>query len=386
MSTARTRRRRGERGVALTIGLIAIALLAHAASATDGRRMAQGVTSACDAAKDAVSDAKRDVRKARKALEAADTPQAKERARKKLKRAKQRLREAEAAQEDACGRVRFAVIGAQGKGNVGQSEVAAAIDAKCEASGCDYIIGLGNNIYDEGASATSSPLFAEKFETPYQNIDLPFWLGLGNHDYGPIGNDAAKAQVQVDYTAVSPSGNWKMPAKYYRRNDQHVEFFTLDTNTQMFGTDSQQETDVSGWLEDSTARWKIALGLHSYRSNGNHGNAGNYDGLGGLSPAAGVGVRDFMEDHICGQADVYFSAHDHTLQWPQEDAETCPGTELIVSATAASSTDLDETPDYPTHFQSEALGFAYVKIEDDEMTVDFIDKTGTVLFSRTVTK
>jgi tartrate-resistant acid phosphatase type 5 len=189
----------------------------------------------------------------------------------------------------------------------------------------------------------------------------------------------------VDYTAVSPSDNWQMPAKYYRRTDQHVQFFTLDTNTQMFGTDAQQETDVSSWLDNSTSRWKIALGLHSYRSNGEHGNAGTYDGL-QFTPAAGVGVRDFMEDHICGEADVYFSAYDHTLQWPQQDAETCPGTELIVSATAASSTDLDETPGYPTHFQSEALGFAYVEIEDDEMTVDFIDKTGAVLFSRTVTK
>jgi hypothetical protein len=177
-----------------------------------------------------------------------------------------------------------------------------------------------------------------------------------------------------------------MPAPYYRRTDQHVEFFTLDTNQQMFGMDAQQEGDVSEWLDESDANWKIALGLHSYRSNGPHGNAGSYDGLPMVPIVNGVGVRDFMEDHVCGNADVYFSAFDHSLQWPQQDTTNCPGTELIVSGAAASSTELDDPPGYPTHFQSEALGFAYVVIDDDELTVDFINTAGSTLFSRTITK
>ena len=190
------------------------------------------------------------------------------------------------------------------------------------------------------------------FETPYADVDLPFWLGLGNHDYGGDGasTEPEKAQVQVDYTDVSPSGKWKMPAHYYRRTDQHVEFFTLDTTTQMHGMDAQQEEDVSRWLSRSDANWKIALGLHSYRSNGLHGNAGSYDGLPQIPIVNGAGVRDFMEDHVCGKADVHFSAFDHNLQWPQQDTTTCPGTELIVSGAAASSTELDDPPSYPDAF------------------------------------
>ena len=42
-----------------------------------------------------------------------------------------------------------------------------------------------------------------------------------------------------------------------------------------------------------------------------------------------------MEDIVCGRADVYLAAHDHSLQWLQP---TCNGTELIVSGTGASST------------------------------------------------
>jgi hypothetical protein len=342
----------------------------------------------CEAATKAVKDAKRDVKKAKRALEAAATPGAEQRARQKLTKAKRRLRDAEKAKGRLCGLVRFAVIGAQGQGNTGQGDVADAIDAKCSTSGCDYVIGVGNNIYDSGASSTGDEQFQTKFEAPYADVDLPFWLGLGNHDYGGNGAsyESEKAQVQVDYTDVSPSGRWKMPAPYYRRTDQHVEFFTLDTNQQMFGMDAQQEGDVSEWLDESDANWKIALGLHSYRSNGPHGNAGSYDGLPMVPIVNGVGVRDFMEDHVCGNADVYFSAFDHSLQWPQQDTTNCPGTELIVSGAAASSTELDDPPGYPTHFQSEALGFAYVVIDDDELTVDFINTAGSTLFSRTITK
>jgi hypothetical protein len=258
------------------------------------------------------------------------------------------------------------------------------MDDVCDESGCDYIIGLGNNLFDSGAESTSDPQFATKFETPYADNDVKFWLGLGNHDYGGkgAGNDFPKAQNEIDY--VSPSGKWKMPDNYYHRTDGPVEFFTLDTNLQMYGMDAQQETDVSGWLADSDADWKIALGLHGYRSNGPHGNAGTYEGLPNIPITSGQGVKDFMEDHICGEADVYFSAHDHSLQWPELDATNCPGTELIVSGAAAATTEL--TGDNPTHFESSELGFAYVVIEGNQMTVDFIDADGVKLFSRTITK
>lgn len=283
--------------------------------------------------------------------------------------------------------VRFAVIGAQGAGNIGQTAVAGAIDSTCEQRGCDFVIGVGNNIFDNGVSSTGDAQFATKFENPYAGIELPFWLGLGNHDYG--GNGAAtepeKAQYQVDYTAVAPASKWRMPAHYYRRVDEHVEFFTLDTTPQLLGTDAQQELDVSSWLADSDAYWKIALGMHSYRSNGPHGNAGNYDGL-PFPPSNGAGVAAFMEDHVCGVADVHFSGFDRSLQWPKQDDASCRGTELIVSGAGSNTTPLEDPPAYPTHFQAQSLGFAFVEIEDRSLSVDFVDTSSTVLFSRMITR
>ena len=367
----------------IAVAVIALMLAGVSLAAAPAPRAG---TAGCEDAKAELADAKQKLKKAKKAVRDAETPRAKERAKKQLKKAKARLAEAKDAEAEACtGEVRFMVIGAQGKGNTGQAEVAAAMDEVCDESGCDYIIGLGNNIYDSGVSSTSDEQFTSKFETPYADNDGKFWLGLGNHDYG--GNGAGfefdKAEHQIDYTDVSPSRKWKMPNRYYRRTDGPVQFFTLDTTPLMFGDDDEQDTDISAWLANSDADWKIALGLHGYRSNGPHGNAGDYDGT-FIPPTNGAGVKDFIEDNICGEADVYFSAHDHSLQWPQQDATNCPGTELIVSGAAASSTELEG--ENPTHFESEALGFAYVVIEGNQMTVDFVDADGNEIYTRTVSK
>ena len=125
------------------------------------------------------------------------------------------------------------------------------------------------------------------------------------------------------------------------------------------------------------ATWRIAFGHHPYLSNGPHGNAGSYDGV----PDAGTGVKEFMEGAVCGLADVYFSGHDHTLQWLMP---TCAGTELVVSGTGAAATSLPGVN--PTHFQSLALGFAYVVANGGTLTVEMIDSTGTTLFTRALTK
>jgi hypothetical protein len=277
-------------------------------------------------------------------------------------------------------RVRFAAFGDTGKGNLGQSSVAAAVQAKCAASGCDFLQLLGDNIYDTGVTSTADPQFQTKFEVPYADLTLPFFMILGSHDYGGngAGTEFYKGQFQVDYTPLSP--RWRMPASYYRRVSRHVEFFALDTNLQIFSMDAQQRIDVAAWLAASNATWKVAVGHHPYRSNGPHGNAGMYDGV-PIPPVNGAPVKAFLEQIVCGRADVYLSAHDHTLQWLEP---TCSGTELIVSGAGSATTSLPGSN--PVHFQSLSLGFVYFDIRGNTLTAEFIDTTGTVLFSRTITK
>ncbi len=279
------------------------------------------------------------------------------------------------------GSVRFVAFGDAGKGNQGQTDVANAIAAKCAADGCDFVQLLGDNIYDSGVDGTDDPQWQSKFEVPYANINLPFYVALGNHDYGGDGAgwEFDKGQHSVDYTAVS--SKWEMPAKYFRRTQAHAEFFVLDTNMAMFDQADDQYADLPQWFAESTATWKIAFGHHPYLSNGPHGNAGEYEGIPGIPIVSGQGVKDLMDDVVCGNADVYICGHDHDMQWLQGQ---CNGTELIVSGAGAASTELEG--DNPTHFESEALGFLYVRIEGDSFTGQFIGTDGSVLFERTITK
>ena len=279
------------------------------------------------------------------------------------------------------GVVRFAALGGTGDASQGQRDVAAALEVKCAADGCDFIQLLGDNIYPSGVSSTSDEQWQEKFEIPYAGIDLSFFAVLGNHDYGGdgAGYEFGKGQHQVDYTAFS--GKWRMPAAHYHRTTGQVEFFALDTNLQMYSMDAGQRTDVAGWLAASTASWRIAVGHHPYLSNGPHGNAGSYDGLPFVPITNGAGVKSFLDDIVCGRVDLYLSAHDLSLQWLEP---TCSGTELLVSGTGSHATTLPGTN--PTRFQSTALGFVYVVIAGNTLTAEFVDTTGAVLFSRTITK
>jgi hypothetical protein len=212
-------------------------------------------------------------------------------------------------------------------------------------------------------------------------VNARFYVVLGNHDYGGggAGYEFDKGQNEVDYTQHSTK--WYLPAPHYRFSASRIDFFALDTNLQMWGRDADQQTDVRGWLAASSATWKIAFGHHPYKSNGPHGNAGNYDNLSFIPIANGKGVKDFLEDIVCSRVDVYICGHDHSRQWL---TDKCQGTELIVSGGGASTTDLPGSN--PTHYQSDEIGFLYVTIEGRRFTGEFIDANGTVNFTRTFMK
>ncbi|MBX5484096.1 MAG: metallophosphoesterase [Myxococcaceae bacterium] len=276
--------------------------------------------------------------------------------------------------------VHFIAIGDTGKGNANQQKVADAMAAWCQVKTCDFVVMLGDNIYPSGVSSPDDPQFQTKFEDVYQALNIPFWVVLGNHDYGAngLGLDFAKGQHEVDYTQLS--FKWTMPAKYYRHTEGPAEFFALDTNMALFSFASQQKQDVSKWIADSTAPWKIAVGHHPYLSNGPHGNAGDYDGI-PIPPADGSAVKSFSEDVWCGKVDLYLSGHDHTRQWL---TGTCNGTQLIVSGTGAEGTELKGKN--PVYFQTVNVGFVYISIEGNALTADFVDADGNVEFTRTFTK
>jgi hypothetical protein len=155
-----------------------------------------------------------------------------------------------------------------------------------------------------------------------------------------------------------------------------------------FSTGEDQFPWMSNTLASVQTDWIIAYGHHPYVSNGKHGNAGTYEGLEWLADTfiaevpLGTGVKDFMDQYICGQVDIYFSGHDHNRQWLEP---TC-GTEFIVSGAAAKTTDLEGRGNVSFFEDDTKAGFVWVEIKDSCMTAEFYDFNAQLDFAQTVCK
>lgn len=283
--------------------------------------------------------------------------------------------------------VRFIALGDTGKGNPEQVKVAQAIKAWCNdpAHGCDLVLLLGDNFYPTGVSGPDDPQWKSKFEEPYAVLDLPFWAVLGNHDYGGngAGTEFPKGAHQIAYS--KKSAKWHLPANHYVFRAGPADFFAADTNRSMFhevnsDADSRELQDFKQWIPASKAKWKIAFGHHPYLSNGPHGNAGTYDDA-PMAPFNGAGVKALLDETVCGKVDLYFSGHDHNLQWLEG---TCAGTQLIVSGGGATATSVEDRN--PKWFHKAGTGFFYGVIDGDRFTGTFVDSDGAVLFTRSFEK
>jgi len=304
--------------------------------------------------------------------------------------------------------VRFVVLGDTGEGNESQKKVAEQIRVKCAAAGCDLALLLGDNIYNAGVESTLDAQWAEKFEIPFANVDLPFYAVLGNHDnggfltqflgdtFGGAGAEFERGDYQVAYTQLSTK--WKMPGRTYDFALGPAHFFALDTNDMVWsygnaGAEARAQWQVDtlpGRIDAATETWRIAFGHHPFISNGTHGNAGEYEGLeegitdlisglpgiGDLSAVVtGDGVKESLDVIVCGRVDLYFAGHDHSRQW-HVPSDACPGTTFVVSGAGSKLSKLKG--DQPVRFENVTKpGFFWVHLKDNTIEVEAIDEDGT---------
>lgn len=286
--------------------------------------------------------------------------------------------------------VRFVALGDAGTSGPAQHAVADQIAAVCARSdrGCEFALYLGDNVYNSGVDSATDDQFRTHFEEPYEDLSFPFYVVLGNHDLGGDGLgidlDTQKAQYQIDYTAHSDK--WTMPDEYYvipeaSAPSELVTFFGLNTTDVFYDNADDQAAWLEGQAMTSTSKWNIAFGHHPYISNGQHGNAGEYEGLPDVldtwiyNVPRGEYVRRFVEDTMCdGQIDVYFAGHDHNRQWlgPASDCST----EFVVSGAGGKVTDLRHDGNDTLFEDDQTEGFLWVEIVDDTLTAYFYDKNG----------
>jgi len=272
--------------------------------------------------------------------------------------------------------IRWVAFGDTGEGNEEQLAVAAAAETVCAERGCDFAMLLGDNFYDIGVTSTDDPQFVDKFEDVYVGLDMPFYVVLGNHDYGVLSSEWGLGEHQVAYSAVNDK--WVMPDFWYSFTSESgaTQFFAMDTPRVMFNYELDAQRDwLTQELGASRSRWKIGMAHHPYISNGEHGNAGSYEGIAAFPLISGQYIKSFVEDLVCGEMQVYFSGHDHNRQ----SFDPVCGTYFFVSGASAKTTGFENRDDNPLAWgDDEKPGFAWAEIVDDTFTAAFYDLNGVL--------
>ncbi len=285
--------------------------------------------------------------------------------------------------------LRFVVLGDGGTGDENQRRVARAVKIVCQRRGCEFALYLGDNIYEVGVDGVDDAQFWTKFEEPFAELDFPFYVVLGNHDYGsgiPTSGtfEPEKVAAQIEYTAHSDK--WNMPSRFYAFELGPAAFFALDTG--MFVYDLRGSAAAQqGWLDQQLAAarapWKFAFGHHPYNSSGWHGNAGNYEGSRGTPSEiypTGEPLAALVEHSLCDRVDVFFAGHDHHREWLEPQC----GTQFIISGAAAKLRPLAFRDQMPSRFADDARhGFLWVELDRDRFTGVFYDEDGQADYQRT---
>ncbi len=273
----------------------------------------------------------------------------------------------------------FILIGDTGKANETQVQVANAIDYLCQSTKCDHGILLGDNIYPAGMNHENDQIMDLKFGDIYKHLTFNFYAVLGNHDYGKLTRAWKKGQYQIEYSKKNPQ--FILPHFYYVQEFENVVIAFIDTTRLMWNKDYKIQKDIinkARVLASEKNKFLIVAGHHPYLSNGEHGNAGTYEGKKILPYfASGKFVKKFLDENVCKYADLYLSGHDHNLQVFDGTQIGCKG-KFIVSGAGASTTKLIRKT--PAIYQSEVPGFFILKTSKNSLNYEAYSENLEMLY------
>lgn len=251
----------------------------------------------------------------------------------------------------------FILLGDTGSGTKSQFEVANSIEKYCNYNNCQAAFIAGDVIYDNGITSVGDPQLISKFEDPYKNLNFPFYIALGNHDYrGCI-------DCYIEYSKLS--SKWKIMDKYYTQLFSNIEFFVIDTEN----FDKNQQQWLNEALIKSAADWKIVVGHRPLKT---------FEEAYFDEKWAG---KDILVDILCQKADLYVSGHAHIL----EDAglvNNCSVKQVISGAGGAALR--NAVKDNKSEFNASSHGFAVIASSDNNLNIQFINTENEVIYSREI--
>ncbi len=283
---------------------------------------------------------------------------------------------------DDDGAVVFAAVGDMGKANVPQAVVANGVRRAC-ADRCDFVVLLGDNVYESGVADADDERALACMIGKY-GIGRVYSV-LGNHDYDPVEPTMARARRELGWIRRDERASDGVGAHgdhhFYRFQAGPVRLVALDTNLLVRGVfDEDAYGRLARWLgplHRDDDEWLIVLGHHPYVSNGSHHSAGVFLDA-GLSLWPGRFFHDVMARHVMGRADLYLAGHDHNLQFiPNVDDGR---TAQVVSGSGSKCNPPPATRDFDEALEHYGYGFAVVEASAGELTVGFHDAWGAPLW------
>ena len=154
-----------------------------------------------------------------------------------------------------------------------------------------------------------------------------------------------------------------MPKSYYRQDFDDASFWMIDTEN--FG--NEQQLWLQNELTQSTARWKVVVGHRPLLTNESTKVKENWNG------------KAELKDILCQKANLYVSGHAHILEdlGPLDD---CQVQQLVVGGGGAYTREILDF--YPKLFNFAGNGFAELAINEQGLTITFLDAQNNQLFQR----
>jgi len=258
------------------------------------------------------------------------------------------------------GSVRFAAIGDSGRGDQPQYEVSAQMQAYRKVFDYDFVIMLGDNVYDGG----TPEFYRQRFELPYKPLlddGVKFYATIGNHDdpnqpfYPPFNMGGERY-----YTFKPPS----LLTRAIGTGDD-VRFFMIDTER----LDRPQLEWLDREMTRSESEWKIPVFHRPMYTSGRYARPAQiYRAL--LEPL-------FLKHGV----KVGFSGHEHFYERikPQQ------GITYFISGGAGSLRVADIRPTGLTDVGFDRdYHFMLVEISGDDLFYQAISRTGATIDSGVV--
>jgi Calcineurin-like phosphoesterase len=249
------------------------------------------------------------------------------------------------------GSIRFALIGDSGRGDRMQQEVADQMAAWRAKFPFDFVLMLGDNIYDRHTARD----YELKFEQPYRALiaaGVTFHAAIGNHD----------DPGQIYYRPFNMGGE-----RYYtfRRNERRlaglagagVRFFALDSRS----VDHEQREWLRRELAASGTAWKICFLHHPLYTSGRYR---------GSARALRLALEPIL---VGGDVDVVLSGHEHFYERLQPQR----GISYFISGAAGSLRRGDIRPStVSAKGFDQDFHFVLMEVSGNELYFQAITRTG----------